>query len=51
MKNQGCYNHANWHQVWANAQATRTVTKPSANIFESEAAYTIELAAPSFGKI
>lgn len=50
MKNQGCYNHANWHQVWANAQATRTVTRPSANIFESETAYTIELAAPSFSK-
>lgn len=50
MKNQGCYTHANWHQVWADAQATRTTTRPSANIFETETAYIIELAAPSFSK-
>ncbi len=50
MKNQGCYNNANWQQIWANARVVRTVTRPSANIFETETAYSIELAAPSFSK-
>jgi HSP20 family protein len=50
MKNHACYSGAYWQPTWANTPATRTYTKPSANIFETETAYVIELAAPGFAK-
>ena len=50
MKNQICSGSAYWQPTWATAQHVRTTTKPSANIFETETGYVIELAAPSFVK-
>jgi HSP20 family protein len=50
MKNYNCYGTAYGQPTWANAQTARTHTKPSANILETETAYHIEIAAPSFSK-